>query len=378
MAKVLHELSEKSLATSAPLCKQSSTLFLEIVMRTVCTVLAVLFAANLSADPLCGAPGLNDPMFKNGFEDGQFLAVKTKPFFKLNLANKSTPLAVTVTYPTDGITVGSSSLQVYGTFTGPANTGVTVNGAAALAAGSNYLQNVRLTSGSNVITVLVTNFAGISQTVTRTVTYTPANLPDVSVESAFTGDYAPFNLRYSVSVKPGINNPTITRIRVDYDGNATFETDVTDPTTRLVGRYNTPGIYAANIEVTLDDGNITTPPQIVSVTRRTLAENLDLTRQTLCATFENLRTNIGTGLTTTAMLSFNPVVRPDYQAFIAGFGSNGPTVAAALGEIADGTIGQETATAILSRAIPGQPGKFRGYGISFSRETDGVWRMTAF
>jgi hypothetical protein len=267
---------------------------------------------------------------------------------------------------------------VYGIFTGPANTGVTVNGSPTLAAGSNYLQNIRLTPGSNTITVLATNFAGVTQTVTRTVNYVPANLPDVSVESAFTGDYAPFNLRYSVSVKPGITNPTITRIRVDYDGNSTFETDVTDPTTRLVGRYNSPGIYAANIEVTLDDGNITTPPQIVNVTRRTLAENLDLTRQTLCATFENLRTNIGTGLTTTAMLSFNPAVRPDYQAFIAGFGSNGPTVATALGEIADGTIGQETASVVLSRAIPGQPGNFRAYSLMFSREGDGVWRMTAF
>jgi hypothetical protein len=344
--------------------------------RRCFSLLAWMFAASSAgaATPLCGVPPAN--VHRSGFEQGE---VATPPFVpQPTLSSDSTPLALSLSSPSDGITVGTASIQVHGTFAGPPNTGVSVNGIAALQGGTQYLSNdVPLQPGANMVTVTVTTASGATQSITRTVTYDAGQAPDAQLKSAFAGDYSPFSLRYSVSLRPGGANPIVERIRMDYDTDGTFETDTTDPATRLTHRYQSVGLKLATAELTLNDGNTSTPPVVVTATRRVLAEDLDVTRATLCKAFETHRGNLAAQQYSAALLVFNAEVRPNYQSFIEGLGTNGPVVAAGLGQIVDGTISQDMAELILARPISGQPGRFHSFPMQFARDNDGVWRISA-
>lgn len=294
------------------------------------------------------------------------------------LPSDDMPLALSVAFPADGITVGTASIQVHGSFAGPPNTGVSVNGVSALQGRNEFLgRDVRLQPGANTIAVTVTAASGAVQSVTRSVAYDPGQAPDVELQSAFVGDYSPFSSRYSLSLRSGVANPLVQRIRVDYDTDGTFEIDTDDPARRLAHRYETAGLKLATAEVTLDDGTIGTPSVVVTATRRTLVEDLDVTRETLCKAFEDHRGNLASQQYTAALNAFTADAHPRYQAFIEGLGANGPALAARLGRIVDGTIAQDFAELILARPLSDQPGKFQGYPLQFTRDHDGVWRISA-
>jgi len=97
----------------------------------------------------------------------------------------------------------------------------------------------------------------------------------------------------------------------------------------------------------------------------------------MCKEFERFRSLLAGQQYTAALQVFNADARPNYQAFIEGLGSNGAIVANGLGSIVEGTIAQDAAELILARPIPGDPGRFRSYPLQFSRDSDGVWRISA-
>lgn len=97
-------------------------------MRGLMFFAFLLVAANAhAASALCGVAPVE--IFESHFETGEVLPAAYVP--NPTLPADGTPVALVVTYPTEGITVGTSSIQVYGTFTGPANTGVAVNDTGA-------------------------------------------------------------------------------------------------------------------------------------------------------------------------------------------------------------------------------------------------------
>ena len=342
----------------------------------VATLALVLLAvsADSAAQSLCGVPPAD--IFKSSYETGE---IRPPPYVpNPALPPDSTALMLSVTYPGDGITVGTASIQVRGTYTGPPNTGVSIRGVPALQSGTSFLsRDVALVPGSNTFSVTVTSATGITQTVIRSVTYNAALAPDVELKSAHPGDYAPFSVRFLPQLRRGIANPVIERIRIDFDTDGTFEIDTTDATTRLSHRYQDAGLYLATVELTLNDDNMGTPPVVATATRRVMAEDLDITRATFCHAFDRFRTNLTAQQYTAALQVFNPEVRPNYQGFINGLGANGGTLASGIGQIVDGTIGQESAQLFLSRPIPGQPGRFRSFPLQFTRDGDGVWRISA-
>jgi hypothetical protein len=344
------------------------------IQRFSYTAATLALASVASADPLCGAPGLlPNNIFRSGFENE--LVLKPAKSTSATVKSAKGSVALVVASPLENAVVAEPMIPVYGTFSGPALTGVAVNANPALAHNANYLQFVRLKPGANQIIVRATALDGTSQQVTRTVTFNPSAVPDAILEAPMTGDYAPFSLRFSVAVKPGIINNVIQRIRIDYNGDGSFDVDTTNANQRLVARYALPGSYTAAAEVTLDDGNAGTPPLVVQSTRRVIAENLDSTRSSLCATFEHLRNNVATQQYSIALQAINSEVRPEYASFFQGLGGNGATVASSLGEIADGSIGQTQATLVLSRPS-NAAGTFNAFDVQMSRESDGVWRIT--
>jgi hypothetical protein len=80
-------------------------------------------------------------------------------------------LTVNVSAPADGASVSTASVEVNGSFAGPADTTVTVNGNAASVSGGTFSATVPLTVGANVLTINATS-AGVTATKTINVTRT--------------------------------------------------------------------------------------------------------------------------------------------------------------------------------------------------------------
>lgn len=79
---------------------------------------------------------------------------------------------MTITAPADNSTVTGAALTVTGTVSDDTGvTGVTVNGAAATLSSNTFSANVTLTAGANTLTMVATDRAARTTTVTRSVTY---------------------------------------------------------------------------------------------------------------------------------------------------------------------------------------------------------------
>lgn len=90
-------------------------------------------------------------------------------------------VSVNVTNVANGATVNTDRLLVMGTFRGPPNTGVTVNGAVAETYGDKfYVNNFPLKPGENTLTIVATTPDG--QTATQTLTITSTDIARIFVE----------------------------------------------------------------------------------------------------------------------------------------------------------------------------------------------------
>jgi len=98
------------------------------------------------------------------------LSGPTLSFVKVRItALDSTPPALTVTAPAEGLITSQTTLAVTGTVTGQAPLSVTVNGVPANVTEGAFTGSATLTEGPNTITVIATDVASHSTTVTRTV-----------------------------------------------------------------------------------------------------------------------------------------------------------------------------------------------------------------
>ena len=90
-------------------------------MKTLLFISGLLISAFASAQENCGFPV---SLIRSGFESGeqaQFVA----------LPAENTPLTINIIAPLNGDVIPIDRVQVYGSFTGPANTGIMVAGQLA-------------------------------------------------------------------------------------------------------------------------------------------------------------------------------------------------------------------------------------------------------
>ncbi len=100
-------------------------------------------------------------------------------------ATSSSPGDPTATNLSDGATVNGAGIQVIGTFEGPPNTGITVNGMVAQLFGNQFIvNNVPLTPGVNTLTVIATTLDGTTTTKTLTVNSNSAGPGGITVARA--------------------------------------------------------------------------------------------------------------------------------------------------------------------------------------------------
>jgi hypothetical protein len=332
-----------------------------------CTLL--LYSAFANAQENCGYALA---ILKSGFENGEQPPLVVLP-------GETTPLTLTLDYPSNNLVVGSDTLQIYGSYTGPSNTGIVANSVTIPTNASNFASfPLTLTPGSNTITLTGTTLDGTPQTISRTVVYDANQRPDVEFQSAAFADYAPARVAFSLNYRIPLGQTLLTRVEIDYDGDGLFEVDAATPPARLEFAFGAGGFYTATARLSFDDGNPGTPLLIRSGSAKVLMQTMAFTRQTLCGVYYAMKHRLQPGQSgvTAALRTLTPDLCTEFQPFWTDLAGNLSATANQLGEIVDGQIADTAAEFQVAIPDTAVPGEFFGFPVFFRRAADGVWRIS--
>lgn len=271
---------------------------------------------------------------------------------------------IAVTYPASGATITSSKVQMAGTYTGPTDTGVSVNGVRAYVYNGNFLTpSFTLASGLNSLPVQATTLDGMIATTSLSVTSAPLSARIELFSDADAG-YWPFGIGFSIGVPSTI---LVQNVVVDFgDGTANY----TGTTSNAIPRhlYTAAGIYTAQATVTDATSNQYTAQHRVAI--------LDVAsqRQVLCSVYAHVRTRMAASDVSAAVYAFHLKQRQKYATLFNALGINLPIASTRLGTIANGTLTPIDAELIL---VTEQAGQVSGYPMHMSPDGKGVWRIDA-
>ena len=318
---------------------------------------------------LCGI----DSIFADGFEVATFIPIGqsiggiASPGLTQDITGTGS-LSIAIASPANGATTGESTVDVSGTFVGPVNTGIAVNGIAGYTTGGQFLiPNVPLVAGANALNLTATILPGATATNTVSITQSGAPLPIVVAASRPIG-YAPFaeNFNYIVGALAG--NATISSVVINFKG-----TGSNDYSGSLAGAptsytYQQPGLYTAQFQFT-DSNNV-----VYAIKRSVLIQDFPAQRAMLCDVYGYLRDRLGAQDAANAGKAFQPIVRSDFVSFFSTLGTSMPSTAQQLGSIVDGQLGFGFADLLLVRDNVDQTRS--GFPVRLTLGTDGVWRIS--
>lgn len=314
----------------------------------------------------CGIVGSTDYLFADGFEG---TTPQINYLYSTRSVTGSSP-TVSITYPSGGSTVPSTTTVVFGTYTGPADTGIIVNGVKAYTSGGMFFAPViGLSTGSNTLQATATTLTGTAANSGITVTQGGAPYP-IQLSSVLATNFAPASITFTAHANSGI---TISQLKMDYDGNGVDDLVTTNPATALTHVYNTPGEYTARLTIV---DNTTTPSPTTYVTYLPVfVQDMVETRETLCSVFGYLRTSLTAANVSQAVQVFALEQQPYYQSFYNSITSaNLPVAASRMGAIANGVINSDFAQLKVVKPFNGVMASF---SVDFSRDENGIWRIDA-
>ena len=243
-----------------------------------CLLISLLtITDSASAQETCGLQqakyDLPDLMLRNGFE-GNLVAQAKGGGLGPPLAVVSAPTlgvtpTITITVPLAGASI-AGAVQVQGTFTGPANTGITVLGIAATVIGNQFVSEpLQLTAGTFDIVVRAKTLDGLSATQNLNVTISAAPAQDFALSLSSRVGFAPFRLKPRV-VARGISGVQSVAIDFNGDGNNDYTGAIENIPFYV---YSNPGVYKLRII-------LTTPSQTLTDRKSTRlnSSHLDLSR----------------------------------------------------------------------------------------------------
>lgn len=312
-----------------------------------------------------------DSIFYNGFESATFTlaanwdGAMVSPGLTQDIT--ATLASVSINLPAVAST-GDPTVDVAGTFVGPANTGISVNGVAGATANGKFLvPSVPLKAGPNSLSVIATSLTGVTVTTSTNITQSGSPSPTAMLSDNPYG-YAPFivNFTYKVGTLP--SNYPVQSVAVNFKGSG-----ADDYTGTLAGApsryvYTQPGLYTAQFRVT-DTSNNT-----YIAYRSVLIQDFNAQRGMLCDVYGYLLDRLNAQDAVNAANAFQTVVRSSYKSFFSQLGTHMPAVAQQLGVVIDGQLGTGIAELLLERDNPDQTRS--GFPLRMTQGTDGVWRIS--
>jgi hypothetical protein len=319
---------------------------------------------------LCGI----DDIFNGDFETATFALVTQLPGGSvspgLTASITGGTLGVHIVSPLGGATISDTTADVSGTFTGPLNTGIAIDGVAGYVANGQFLvPNVPLGSGSNVLTATATILTGSTATDQVSVTQSGTGAPvSLSVDHPFDFSPALISFNYHIGALPSGFPVQLVTINFGGGGGNFSGSSLSGAPTQY--KYTAPGLYAVSLSVTDTHSNTYTGYRSV------LMQDLPTQRGMLCDVYGYLQSQLSIPNATGASLAFQPNMQSQYLSLFTAMGnSNLPTVGQQLGVIVAGMLGQGFADLLVDRDDTGSNIR-TGFPLRLTQGADGVWRIS--
>ena len=331
-----------------------------------------------SAQEICGVPSsFGSAIFKDGFDPfpGTTGAAKSagvnptkRPFAPIFYSPKGGPApTVTITFPASSPPLDALETDVAGTYTGPSNIGIVINGRRAYVQGGQFLvPRLTLATGATNLNAQARTITGQSASNSRNISATEALRPAAWSTTAAVG-IAPFRVPFRLLA---LNGSTIQSISVDFNGDSVADFTGTDPAAVPAYTYTTPGVFVASVTVTGE--NSAAQPFNVTLQRRVLIANIVEHRERICSVFAHLRQELASNDVPGALQAVAETIRSKFQPLFEALGANSGTAASMLGTITNGLIGLDRASLTVTQP---EAGRNYGYAVDFAPDDDGVWRI---
>jgi hypothetical protein len=271
--------------------------------------------------------------------------------------------ALTITNPAANASIAADFALVMGTYQGPPNSGVTVNGVVANNDGQGhyFINNFPLAAGANTLTVTLTTADGLTVTQTQTVTSTgPAPM---QVYASPDADFAPS----SFTIKLLNRTPnTVAHLSYANLGSGQLDGSNVDQSTLGTITYSGPGVYTPQFIITDSAGNTFTQ------TFANLVQDKVALDHVLTSIFNDMTVALRAGDQSTALKSFMGSAQTKYGAVFNVLAPWMSSILDSMSPIGQSSVGQEVAEYALKRVINGRT---KIYFVYFMRDLDGVWRL---
>ncbi|ROZ76073.1 S-layer family protein [Ramlibacter sp. WS9] len=288
-----------------------------------------------------------------------------KAIDNLGAATTSAPVNITVqglqlafTTPADGAALAGDSVLVKGAVQGTPNSGVTVNGqAAVIDADNNFYATVPLVAGANAITATLTTQSG--QTTTQTI-----NVTSDGVASA---------IGVSVDQVEGVQSLTATFTVSGEGGHLTLVGTSGGPTNvtfnqnlSVLINYPAPGTYTTNITVSDGSGNTSVKTFVIVVHD---AAQLD---SKLKAVWNGMNNALIAGDKAAALSYMNDQAKEKYEPIFDILMPRMSEIVGSYSAVQKMAVQNDVGEYVVNRTIDGVDNVFLIYLI---KGGDGVWRI---
>jgi hypothetical protein len=271
---------------------------------------------------------------------------------------------ITIVVPTNGATLPGRTFEIRGTFTGPINTGVSINGSPARTFGNQWVAApIRPAAGPFTINAIATAYDGMTASASRNLTVGNA-APAIELLPKQFGNIAPAKIGFGLRITGVVSG----NVRIDFNGDSVNDYDGPLATVPTSFAYTVPGAYTARAEALID--SVPSSSEISVVIADVVVQ-----RERACAVYGALREALAADDLEASLRAFVLPKQEAFRPFFTSLGSNRVVFATRLGTIANGLIGLESAELSVLRIESGEP---YGYPLGIASGEDGVWRITSF
>jgi len=269
-------------------------------------------------------------------------------------------VSVSIASPPNGATINADTVTVSGTFQGPANTGITVNGIAAIVTGGTFIvAAVPLQPGANTLSAVAT--APNGQSAAQTLSVTSTGPAPIHVTASIAQGLAPLDVAFTVSNTTGKG---LLVVQADFAGSGSF--GFFSPDAPLSNRYTAPGTYRAAFNIV--DSTGASFRQTVTIVVQDPAQVDQLLQQTwagfTAALASRDKTQVLQYLNTQAQGRYGPV----FDALLPQM----PQIVASYSAPQTGLISDALGEYAINRMVSGVN---RIFFIYFVKDVDGIWRI---
>jgi hypothetical protein len=275
-------------------------------------------------------------------------------------------LSIAIADPANGTSIGANRTNVRGTFQGPPNTGITVNGRVAYASGGKFMLNaLPLVAGPNTITAIATSPTGESAATTVTVSSTGAT-PDLVLNADVTGGPSPLIVTFTYDFRP---SQPVQKLAIDFDGDGRDDFSTKKPPSAVQNTYTHAGLYVAMLTITDRVGQIYKAAVAIEVTSGDARDSL------FRGVWDAMTAALARRDVAAALQSLNLRAREKYTPIFNDLSSDLPAIVASYSDPQFVSEGPGYLEYAVARVIDGETKIFLVYLL---RDADGVWRMDSF